>query len=229
MPIVTSGLFGSFLSEQSHNSPDELAVVFQDWRWNYRELSRHVDDCAKGLIAADVGVGDRVALLAGPRPEFMVVYLACARIGAILVGLNPVQQLDEYRHILADSRPAMFFAFRNARGRDNEAIIETLASEIDFSSPPIMLDNWSEGQSDYAKFVTRGLKVSSAELGDRSSALTPGDEVLIVYTSGTTGRPKGAVLTQDNIAFSAALYCRIWPLSPLRVICDLPITHVQVG
>lgn len=226
MGFATSDLFGAFLAEQSQNIPGDLAVVFGPSRWTYRELGDHVDACAKALIAAGIGIGDRVAILASPRPEVMVVYLACAKIGAILVGLNPVQQLDEYRHILSDSSPALLFGFGKTRGRNNSTILRQLGAEFSFARPLILLDDWMEGDAVYQRFLLPGKAVTEAHLRNRASQIKADDGALIVYTSGTTGKPKGAVLTQDNIAFSATLYCQLWPLDPLRVICDLPITHV---
>src|SRR5262245_53573553 len=116
-------------SDVAAASDDSPAVVFGEVRWTYGELNRRVEECARALIAAGIARGDRVAMLSTPRPEFVVAFLACARVGAIWVGLNPVQQLDEYRYILGDTEPAILFAFEQLRDRDNRVILGTLRSE----------------------------------------------------------------------------------------------------
>ncbi|CAN5230107.1 class I adenylate-forming enzyme family protein [soil metagenome] len=221
-----SVLFGELVEKQAARSPENLAAVFGATRWTYSQLNHRVGACARALIAAGIQKGDRVALLGSPRFEFIVVFLAAARIGAMWVGLNPVQTANEYRHILADSRPSLLFAFRHTRGRDNLDILRTLAEESPFIRSTILLDDWDAPQSPYAAFIDNGSGVPDGEWKRRIANIAPGDGALIVYTSGSTGRPKGAVLTHDNIGFSARLYCELWPLEPLRVICNLPITHV---
>lgn len=219
-------LFGRTISRQAARMPEALAVVFGDLRWTYRELNNHVAACAKALIAAGVSKGDRVALLGSPRPEFLVVFLASASIGAIWVGLNPVQQPDEYRHILGDARPCLLFGFASLRGRDNRDMLHALAFEFPSIGRMVLLDDAFAPGSDYGKFLEEGIAVRDDALTRAMGSLDADDGALIVYTSGSTGRPKGAVLTQGNIAWSARLYRDLWRLDPLRVICNLPVTHV---
>ncbi len=99
--------FSDILPAQVGARPDAVAVVFGEQLWTYAELSQRVDACARAMMASGVAVGDRVATLCTPRPEYLVVYLASVRIGAIWMGLNPVQQLDEYRYLLSDSKPKL--------------------------------------------------------------------------------------------------------------------------
>jgi acyl-CoA synthetase (AMP-forming)/AMP-acid ligase II len=219
-------LFGYLLEKQAAERPDTVVAIFGDTRLTYRDLDTRVAACAKALLANGIAKGDRIALLGSPRPEFMVVFLASARIGAIWVGLNPVQQLDEYRHILADCRPSLLFGFAQARGRDNRAMLDTLTKEHGFIRRTVLLDDVEPPGSSYGSFIATGEIVSDRALRERTESLSPDDGALIVYTSGSTGKPKGAVLTQANIAYSARLYCDLWPLDPLRVICNLPITHI---
>ena len=78
----------------------------------------------------------------------------------------------------------------------------------------------------YEAFIALGRGVSDRELAAGVASVLPGDAALIVYTSGSTGKPKGAVLTQLNIAHWTKLYRELWPRTPLRVICNLPVTHI---
>ena len=148
------------------------------------------------------------------------------RIGAIWVGLNPVQQLDEYRYILSDTQPALIFAFERLRERDNHQILLTLKSEYPCARPSFCSTDPMEGFLSYEAFIALGRGVSDRELPAGVASVLPGDAALIVYTSGSTGTPKGAVLTQLNIAHWTKLYRGLWPRTPLTVICNLPVTHI---
>ncbi|HEY8015896.1 MAG TPA: AMP-binding protein, partial [Dongiaceae bacterium] len=218
--------FSDFPSLHAARAPDAPAVVFEEMRWNYGELDRRVEECAKALLACGIARGDRVAMLATPRPEYAVVFLATARIGAIWVGLNPVQQLDEYRYILSDTQPAIIFAFERLRERDNHQILLTLKSEYPCARRFVLFDGPMAGFLSYEAFIALGRGVSDRELAAGVAGVLPGDAALIVYTSGSTGKPKGAVLTQLNIAHWTTLYRELWPRTPLRVICNLPVTHI---
>ncbi len=218
--------FSDFPSLHAARAPDAPAVVFEEMRWNYGELDRRVEECAKALLACGIARGDRVAMLATPRPEYAVVFLATARIGAIWVGLNPVQQLDEYRYILSDTQPAIIFAFERLRERDNHQILLTLKSEYPCARHFVLFDGPMAGFLSYEAFIALGRGVSDRELAAGVASVLPGDAALIVYTSGSTGKPKGAVLTQLNIAHWTKLYRELWPRTPLRVICNLPVTHI---
>ena len=218
--------FSDFPSLQAARAPDSPAVVFEDMRWSYGELHRRVEACAKGLLACGIAKGDRVAMLATPRPEYAVVFLATARIGAIWVGLNPVQQLDEYRYILSDTQPSIIFAFERLRERDNHQILLTLKSEYPGARRFVLFDGPMEGFLPYEEFIALGHGVTDGALAERARGVRPGDAALIVYTSGSTGKPKGAVLTQENIAHWTTLYRELWPRTPLKVMCNLPVTHI---
>src|SRR5262245_14779032 len=102
---MTESLLGHLPEIGLTASPDQCAVVTANFRLTYSELDERINACAKSLIARDVAPGDRVATLADPGIDFLVTYLAAARVGAMWVGLNPVQQLDEYRHVLGDCGP----------------------------------------------------------------------------------------------------------------------------
>src|SRR5579862_1483710 len=92
--------------------PAAEAMVLDDTRLSWRDLTVVVDRCARALLAAGVGRGDRVAMLAPPRPESMICFLAAARIGAIWAGLNLRLLNEELSYILGDSEPCLLVAIR---------------------------------------------------------------------------------------------------------------------
>ena len=101
-PVSDGGLarISDYPADIARRFPGREAAVLGEVRLSYAELAEAVDRCARGLLAAGIGKGDRVAMLSTPRPEYLVVFLATIRIGAVWTGLNPVHGLDEYRQVL---------------------------------------------------------------------------------------------------------------------------------
>jgi len=110
--------------------PDRDAAVLGERRLSYRALAVAIDRCARALLAHGILPGDRIAMLSTPRPEYLVVFLACARIGAIWLGLNPVHRLAEHRQVLGDSQPRLLFGFPHLRDRDHRQDLKHLAMEF---------------------------------------------------------------------------------------------------
>jgi acyl-CoA synthetase (AMP-forming)/AMP-acid ligase II len=218
--------FSDILPSRVAADPDATAVVFGDLRWTYAELCRRVDDCARAMLGCGAARGDRVATLSTPRPEYLVVYLAAVKIGAIWVGLNPVQQLDEYRYLLSDSRPTLLFALDRFRNRDNHPIIDVLQTEFRCLKQVVVFGETPSQCLTYSEFLDFGRTITPQSLAERAAAVLPEDVALLVYTSGSTGKPKGAMLTHRNVAFGAALYHWRWPVRPLRTVCNLPVSHI---
>ena len=202
-------------------------MIFGDTRLTYAALSQRIDDCVRAMLAHGIGKGDRVAILSTPRPEFLVVMLASLRIGAVLVGLNPVHQLDEYRHVLGDVRPRLLFGFQHLRGRDKGPAL--LALKRDVTGLEMLVDlshaPGSEFGLTYGDFLAAGSVIPDAAFAAAISAVSPADPALIVHTSGSTGRSKGAVITHGNLAASAGVQLDLFTAKPLLVPCNLPINH----
>ncbi|MGE0117913.1 MAG: class I adenylate-forming enzyme family protein [Dongiaceae bacterium] len=182
--------------------PGREAAVLGEVRLSYAELAREVDRCARGLLAAGIGKGDRVAMLSTPRPEYLVVLLATIRIGAIWTGLNPVHGLDEYRQVLEDCRPRLLFAFLHLRGRDNRALLAELrracpfleglvAFDLTSTHPhPVPLPPSGRGDAVEAAGFGRPLARAAGEGGG-------GGEGLTRLTPGTSDDDAGAVPYDD--------------------------------
>src|SRR5262249_15199248 len=118
------------------------------------------------------------------------------------------------------------FAFERLRDRDNGAILRTLRSEFRDIRNFLLLDGSDDSFLSYDAFVDGGRSVPDQDLASAVARVRPTDTALIVYTSGSTGKPKGAMLTQNNIAHWTRIYRSLWTRSPLRVACNLPVTHV---
>ncbi|HMK64338.1 MAG TPA: AMP-binding protein, partial [Thermodesulfobacteriota bacterium] len=175
---------GTFLTQRAYLTPDREGLVCEKIRRTYRELNERANRLADTMKALGVGYGDRVGLLALNEPEYYDMYFGLGKIGAILVPINYRLAGPEIQFILSDCG-AKVFVF----GPEYKDIVDSIRQKI----PAKELITLSENPPDWAK--------SYGALIDRASSREPEiiggdkDTLTILYTSGTTGRPKGAELT----------------------------------
>jgi acyl-CoA synthetase (AMP-forming)/AMP-acid ligase II len=222
-------LISDYARHWAEQAPEREAVVSGETRWRYPELARRVDQAARALIAAGVAPGDRVAALTPPHPDFMVSFLATASIGGIWLGLNPRYQRGELEYAVTDAEPRIVLARAAIGDRRYDDDLEALRQAcptiervvaLGGDAPPVA------GGESYADFVARGAAVDDAALAGRRGRVGSGDPCLIVYTSGTTGRPKGAMISHHGLIHVARVQHAIWPVDPLRIINNLPVNHI---
>jgi acyl-CoA synthetase (AMP-forming)/AMP-acid ligase II len=208
--------------------PDVEAAVFEGRRWSYGELDAQVDALARALLAAGVGKGDRVATLQTPRPEFLVSLLATASIGAIWVGLNPRYRADEIARIVAHARPSLLISRSEIGGRRYDEDLE-LARRACGRRPRLIVfdgDPVPEGAAALEELLGAGAGTSDSELARAREQCGGREPCMIVYTSGSTGVPKGALLGHEGILEFCREQNRLWPVDPVRVLNYFPINHV---
>jgi acyl-CoA synthetase (AMP-forming)/AMP-acid ligase II len=207
--------------------PEREALVLGDARWSYGRLAEEVDRCAASLWRAGLRKGDRVALMATPRPECFLVFLAAASLGGITLGLNPKFPLEELRHVVADAEPRLLLGFgRDAEG-DHRELLGQLAREHACVERAIVLDEAGGGGSVvFAQWLAEGGDASREVLAAARAAVETRDPCLLVYTSGTTGRPKGALLPHRALSYCSAVQAERWRAEPLRCLCNLPVNHI---
>jgi acyl-CoA synthetase (AMP-forming)/AMP-acid ligase II len=216
-----------YVGHHARTAADREAIVFGDARLTYAALDRQIDRCAAALRQAGVGPGDRVAMLTTPRPEFAIVLMAAQRIGAIWVGLNTRYRLPELRHILGDCTPAILFSVsQTPEGRLFEPDLRAVGDE----TPALKIVTLSEATPDAGDGFEAFLASGDAHAFEPAPA-TPDDPTVIVYTSGTTGRPKGALLAHRNLVYCYEQVSRSFagkePLRDgLRILCNLPPNHI---
>ena len=177
--------------------------------WTYGALDLLAADLAGVLSRHGAGPGQRVIVQVDKTPEAVAVYLACVRLGAVYVPLNPAYTVAEVEYFVSDADPVVLVA------RD-----DSVQSILPSATALLTLDA-----------AGRGTLIDVIALGSRPAAPTPGDGsdvVAMLYTSGTTGRSKGAMLTSDNLVSNAVSLHRIWGWVDGDVLLHgLPIFHTH--
>jgi long-chain acyl-CoA synthetase len=194
--------------------PSAIALVDGDRRLSYAELDQRVGRIAANLAALGVARTDRVALMIANRSEFVEVVLAVARLGAISVPINVRQQRPEIEAALGDSQTKVFIHDAEVAERvPDAAALPALKHRYSIGTP-------DSGAIAYAEL----LKPAPAP---KQVAIAEDDVVSILYTSGTTGRPKGAMLTHLSVVHSCLHYRDALALGPEEVsLLAVPASHV---
>jgi fatty-acyl-CoA synthase len=175
---------------------DREAVIScaQGRRYCYAELGAAVDELARALMAAGLASGDRIGIWSPNCVEWTLVQYATAKLGAILVNVNPAYRTSELQYALRQSGCRMLVAAPAFKTSDYRAMIAEVRPSLPALERVIFLDS-----PDWDELVAGAGEVPAEALSARSAALAPDDAINIQYTSGTTGYPKGATLTHRNI------------------------------
>ena len=212
-----------YLAYQAGVRGDQAAVVCTGRTLTYGELWSRVRACAASLIGAGLQPGDRVATLSPMQLEYWITFLATSMAGGVWLGLNPRLRRQELHHIVTDGRPRFLFAVTRTGDRDLVADIRDLAERGGIERV-IGLNGDGDGIEGFASFLSDGC--SARDLEWRTPVPSGRDPVLLVYTSGSTGSPKGALLTHEGLIARALNQVRAWPTEPIRVVNVLPIDHI---
>jgi fatty-acyl-CoA synthase len=180
------------LAVNARRCPDRLAVVFGERSYTYAEFDGAVNQAAHALAAAGLRKGDRMLLMSGNSDRFILALYAALRLGALVVPVNPASAAPELQHILADSG-ASLLAFGGGTQSVVRAAGHVLAGSL--TGPPIALDP-SEGYRNLRDLAAGHPATPPAV------AVAESDDALILYTSGTTGRPKGALFDHHRTVWT---------------------------
>ena len=194
-PLIEETIDANFRATvAAHPDREALVVRHQGVRWSYTELDAEIDRLARALLASGLAVGDRVALWAPNRYEWVLAQYATARIGVIMVCINPAYRTHELEFALNQSGSVMLLAAPEFKTSNYRQMWADVAEQCPEMRESIFCDDPT-----WDALLERDEKVTSDEVKERSESLVNTDPINIQYTSGTTGLPKGATLTHRNI------------------------------
>jgi acyl-CoA synthetase (AMP-forming)/AMP-acid ligase II len=214
-----------YVRHHAELQPQSEALVGSGRRWRYAALARDVNRFAKALLAAGIGRGDRVAILATPRPECFLGFLAASSLGAVTLGLSPKFPPGELGYFVADAEPRLLLGWAHDAEGDHRATLEALGRAHACVEQRIAIGE-EAGAQPWERWLAAGDAVPDGALALARAEVSADDAALLVYTSGTTGQPKGALIPHRALAFCSAVQAGHWSAEPLRSICNLPVNHI---
>ncbi len=223
-----------------HGALEALVAPLQGVRWTYSQLSGQVDDLAAGLLALGLEKGERIGIWAPNRPEWVVTQFATARIGLILVNINPAYRLVELEYALNKVGCKALVLAPSFKSSDYLEMLQTLAPELADCEPGHLRaarlpdlravirlgEEQTAGMLNYGKVAGLGGAEEKGRLDAITDSLQPGDPINIQFTSGTTGSPKGATLTHFNIVNNGHFVIRALNFTAADRLCiPVPLYH----
>ncbi len=214
-PPLLSLTIPALLAQAVSRHAEREALVFPELglRWNYRQFAEKVDELAAGLMAIGLKKGDRVGIWSPNRPEWVSTQYATARLGLILVNINPAYRLSELEYVLNKVACKTLVLADTFKSSDYVAMVQNLAPELATATPGAlqavklpelrsvvrMGEAPTPGMFNYQDLLELGREIEAARLDEITAGLDPDEAINIQFTSGTTGSAKGATLTHRNI------------------------------
>ncbi|WP_027793063.1 AMP-binding protein [Paraburkholderia acidipaludis] len=243
---LSDATIGAFLRDTAARVPERPAVVFREQgiRWNWREFAEEVDVLAAGLLAIGVGKGDRIGIWSPNRVEWLLTQFASARIGAVLVNINPAYRLAELDYALNKVGCKAIVAAESFKTSKYLDMLQALAPELANATPGDLraaklpelravirlCDTETPGMLNFSEVIEDGRerleRAGKAELDAIGATLNADDPINIQFTSGTTGNPKGATLTHRNVVNNGRFIAMAMRLGETDSLCiPVPLYH----
>lgn len=241
---------GELFDRQCEASPEKEALVYNYpeiglvLRLTYRQYKDEVNRLARGLLALGIEKGEHVAVWATNVPEWVMLEIALAKIGAVLVTVNTNYRASEIEYVLRQGDITTLFMIEEFRGNSYVESLYRIAPELKNLKDPtherlhsknlptlkrvvLIGDNAEPGMMLYSQVAAVGAGLPDESVRQRQSGLDPHDVIQMQYTSGTTGFPKGVMLTHHGIVNQAHVSCLIGNLqSSERYVTAMPFFHI---
>ena len=205
------GRLDEYVTKWANDKPDEIAGICNTSVIDYKTLNQKIDEIANHLYALGLRNNDVVAVLIPPSIEFLILFMACSRLGLCWLGLNPKYTISEMDFVISDAKPKLILARRQIGNINYSEIFSKFvkvqpANECDFA----WLDEVFEKSDTNIFSLPRPTNPIAA----------------LVYTSGTTGKPKAACLGHKALINAAMVRSKVWHVNPFVTINNVPINHV---
>jgi fatty-acyl-CoA synthase len=225
---------------RSYPQQDALVVRHQNLRYTYQQFLEEVELVARGLLRLGIQKEDRIGIWATNCAEWVVTQFATAKIGTILVNINPANRAFELEYVLRQSECATLMLIQGFRDADYVSIVNGLCPELASSKPGELRsaslphlrnlvfigDGWQAGMFSWGDLREMGRSVPEEDLRTREASLSFEDPINIQYTSGTTGFPKGATLSHHNIVNNGLLVAGAMKFTHRDRLCiPVPFYH----
>ncbi|HEY5433266.1 MAG TPA: AMP-binding protein [Coriobacteriia bacterium] len=242
MQLHTDLTIGQYFEKKVAEAPDHDFIVYpdRDLRWTYGEFDRRVDRLAKGLMAIGVGKGDHVGIWARNVPDWLTFMFATAKIGAVLVTVNPVYKSHELAYVIKQSDMKALVIIDSFRDVDYVEILRGLVPEastqergrlasLEFPMLKSLIYMGPEkhrGFYNVPELLVLGENMPDEPLRELTASLRADDVINMQYTSGTTGFPKGVMLTSRNILNNGFYIGERERFTPADRVClPVPLFH----
>ena len=239
---VIDATFSDVLDTMAEKYPDQFAFKYPtlDYTRTYEQFRRDVDECAAALISLGVKAGDHVAIWATNVPQWFITFWATTKIGAVLVTVNTAYKIHEIEYLLKQSDTHTLVMVEYCKDINYKEIIEELCPELKKLTPgkPLYSKNLPflrnvvtvgfdmEGCLNWEQMLSRSNLIPREEVRRRASLVKPDDVCNMQYTSGTTGFPKGVMLTHRNIVNNGKTIGDRMDLSTAdRMMIQVPMFH----
>ncbi len=195
---------GDILDETAEKFPNREVIIFEDRRITYKELNEKVDQFASGLVKLGIEKGDRIGLWMSNYPEWVIAYFGIAKAGGIVVPMNTRYKTHEVKYILNNSQAKGIIMCDTFVGIDFLEMINKVKGDLPSLEHIIVFGEPEEDMRGFYEICEMGKDwENDTTLQKRRKSLDPDECVFILYTSGTTGAPKGAMLSHNNIGTNA--------------------------
>lgn len=212
-------LLGEMITRGKERYPDKIALCYKDRTWTYTELEDQTNQAARGLQGLGIKKGDRVGLLHMNSPYFIISYFAIVKLGAVVVPINVMFKGEEITFLMNNAQAAAMIV-----GANFEPLIKAIRPGLSTVKNIVLVD--TDAPAEDPGYVSFAKMLAGVTAVPQTEPIAEDDVAVFLYTSGTTGHPKGAMLTHRNLVSNAAATAEATDTTEKdNTLCVLPMFH----